>query len=320
MQIYEQNNIKNKGQKQPLKLDTLAQLTPSPIDGVSRGGKNVLKKRARSKYISNKISLSLADLGSDLQKSYFNTFHCADTLVQSGKKVTSKYCNNRWCLICNRIRIAKLINGYKNVLSDLPDKQFVTLTVPNVSGDLLRQTFFNMRDTHRDIQKKFAKYKIPIVGLRKMETTYNVNRCDFHPHLHDIVSGEQVSADLIAEWLKRFPEATFEAQDMRPADDNSVMELFKYFTKIVTNKNVFIEPLDTIFRAMRGLRTFQPMGIKKEVSEDVEDLIAEIYADLEEREKIWTWFENDWVDRDTGEMLTGYIPSDSVETLIKSIK
>jgi hypothetical protein len=98
------------------------------------------------------------------------------------------------------------------------------------------------------------------------------------------------------------------------------MELFKYFTKIVTNKNVFIEPLDTIFRAMRGLRTFQPMGIKKNVSEDIEDLIAEIYADLEEREKIWTWWENDWIDQDTGEVFTGYTPSAHVETLIKSIK
>lgn len=328
VQIYEQNiipcnnvfkNVSDTVSTAPY-LDTLAQLRKPLIDVPSRGGKNVLKKRCRAKYISNKIALSLADLESDLQKSYYNTYHCVDTLVQSGKKVTSKYCNNRWCLVCNRIRIAKLINGYKNVLAELPEKRFVTLTVPNVPAEMLRETLLDMGKRFKNVTETFRKRKTPIIGIRKIEVTYNVIRNDFHPHYHLIVSGEQVAKNVIVEWLKRFPEATFDAQDERPADDNSVMELFKYFTKMVTNKNVFVKALDTIFRSMYKMRTFQPMGIRKNVSEDIEELRAEIYADLEEREQIWTWYENDWVDCETGETLTGYVPSANVERLVKSIK
>ena len=39
-------------------------------------------------------------------------------------------------------------------------------------------------------------------------------------------------------------------------------ELFKYFSKIVSNKTIEIKALDIIFNAMRGNRVFQPMNVK----------------------------------------------------------
>jgi len=119
-----------------------------PLDTLAQLAKVVLGKRARSKYISNAISLRLSDLQSDLRQSYFNTYHCSDVLVQSGQKITSKYCNNRWCLTCNRIRTAKLIIGYRKPLSELIDPQFVTLTIPNVTGDQLVDAISEMLKTH----------------------------------------------------------------------------------------------------------------------------------------------------------------------------
>ena len=153
--------------------------------------------------------------------------------------------------------------------------------------------------------------KIPIVGIRKIECTYNPDRYDFHPHFHLIVSGEKEGKKLVELWLKHNPTARLSAQNIRPADDKSVKELFKYFTKLVTGKDKKLYPIamDVIFRAMRGKRVFQPISIKM-ISEDIEELQAEEYTDIEPDITIWTWEGSDWIDLMTGEMLTGYTPSD----------
>jgi len=313
MQIYDK--------KTGFLLDTLAQLRTSATDAGFGGTEKTLLKRARSKYISNGIALKLADLDTDLKQSYYNTYHCANALEQHDNKITGKYCNNRWCLTCNRIRTAKLINGYKQTLSDLNDKTFVTLTVPNVSANVLSETLDTMLKTFKDIQEVFRKRrKNPIVGIRKLEVTFNAERCDFHPHFHLVVSGHDIADEIVLEWLKRNETANILGQDVRPADDNSVMELFKYFTKIVTKKVIYVQALDTIFSAMRNRRVFQPMGIEKNVSEDIESLQAEVIEDLKFREAVWTWIESDWVNPETGETLTGYEPSENVTKLINSIK
>ena len=270
--------------------------------------KNTLLKRARSKYMTAEITNNLRKLDSTLQKSYVNSFFCASILQQTGQKITSKYCNNRWCLVCNRIRTAKLISGYKEVLKSLLDKQFVTLTIPNVSGEDLHEIIRNLISNFISLKTTFKKRRTPIIGIRKLEVTYNPIRRDFHPHFHLVIENGQVARDIVTEWLKRHPTATDKAQDIRPADENSIMELFKYFTKIVTKGALYYEPLDTIFRSMAGLRVFQAMGVKKDISEDIEELQAEIYKDLEAREAIWTWIETDWIDKETGECLTGYSP------------
>ena len=54
------------------------------------------QKRARAKAFTNSYLFDLIDLKSPLVKSYWNTYHCSRTILQEGKKLTSKYCNNRW--------------------------------------------------------------------------------------------------------------------------------------------------------------------------------------------------------------------------------
>lgn len=305
--------------KDSVSLDKLAQpgkVNSEDAKNQPEEGKKTLQKRAHAKYVTNGIANKLRKLDSDLNKSYLNTFFCSSILQQTDQKITGKYCNNRWCLVCNRIRTAKLITGYKDVLNELEDKQFVTLTIPNVPGDQLRQSIKSLIGEFISIKCMFKKRKTPLIGIRKLEATYNPIRDDYHPHFHLVVSGYQVSYDLVSEWLKRFPEANLDAQDIRPADENAVMELFKYFTKIVTKRAVYASPLDVIFNAMYKLRVFQPMGIKKDVSEDVEKIRAEIYQDLEAREVTWSWMESDWIDKETGECLTGYKPSERTKELL----
>ena len=125
----------------------------------------------------------LIDLKSSLNKSYWQTFHCSKVILQEGKKITSRYCNQRWCLTCNRIRTAKMINGYSEPLSKFKEPQFVTLTIKNVKGVNLKASIELMNDSLKDIRKNLKKtYGKTLKGLRKYECTYNKKSNEFHPH------------------------------------------------------------------------------------------------------------------------------------------
>ena len=297
-------------------LDTLAQLRKPLQNQPFQSGQKTLYKRAKAKYISNNLALKLKDLRTDLEQSYFRTFGCASVLKQEGERITGMYCNNRWCLVCNRIRTAKLIKGYMQPLSELNDPYFVTLTTPNVGEDELRDHIKYMTRTFTKIKDMHRKAKDPIKGLRKTECTFNPRRNDYNPHFHLIVEGKATAQAIIKQWVNRIEGANIEAQDMRPADENSIYELFKYFTKIQYKGGTNLKALDTIFQAMRGLRTFQPMGIKK-VSEDVEEIHSEIYEEIEQREATWLWCEDDWIDTATGETLTGHSPTEAAKEIVR---
>jgi len=297
--------------------------------------KERLTRRARAKYFSRALVLPLTGLDSPLKKSYWNTYHCCEVLIQHGEEITGSYCKNRWCTVCNRIRTAVLINTYKPVLDSWEDKWFVTLTIPNVLAVELRLGLESMETEFRRTKDMFYKQFIrgkgdKFLGFRKLECTYNPVREDYHPHYHIIVKGEHMARALLDEWLRRFPDARNIAQDIRPADDDSVMELFKYFTKLIVKVNrgkdreVFIKPLDVIFQAIRGRRTFQNFGFTapKEVEKPDEKALA--MADKIEEEvvrEIYQWHQehHDWISKQTGEVLTGYVPSRKFRKLVESI-
>ena len=293
-----------------------------------------LTRRARAKYFSYAVIFPLIDLDSPLQKSYWNTYHCCEILIREGEKITGSYCKNRWCTVCNRIRTAVLINTYKPVLDSWGDKWFVTLTIPNVPADKLRTAIADMEVEFRRIKDKFYKRHYrkqgdKLVGFRKLECTYNPERDDYHPHYHIIVRGEDVARGLLDEWLKRYPGARDIAQDVRPADNDSVMELFKYFTKLIVKVNrddrqVYIEPLDMIFRAIRGKRTFQNFGFTapKEVEkpdDEAMELADEIEQEVIRESYQWHQDYHDWIGCQTGEVLTGYVPSPKFRKLVEGI-
>lgn len=295
-------------------LDTLAQLRKTNLD--------TLKKRARAKFLSNALVFKLVDVDSELKSSYWNTYHCSKVLQQEGQKITSTYCNNRWCMVCNRIRTAKLINGYYPVLQEIPNKQFVTLTIPNCKGENLASTIDGMIKNFRRIKDIARKKKLSIIGIRKLECTWNCFRDDFHPHFHLVISGIDAAKFLVSEWLKKYPTATVEAQDIREATESSLIELFKYFTKLFPSpkkdgKKRFVtgEALDTMFRAMKSRRVFQPFGIKKikEIKEDIDKLASQIIEDIENDFSYWLWQDDtsDWERTTDHQGLTGYFPSNA---------
>jgi hypothetical protein len=319
-------------------LDTLAPQVTSPSGDddfqVTQSAKFAAKanfaKRARVKYLTTALTLRLASIeGSKLTKSYWNTFYCSSILQKKGDDLTGKYCKNRWCLVCSRIRTAQLIKQYLPLLQTWPEKQFVTLTIPNCPGDQLEATIAQMKsgfDTIRrgmTMQHRRGLRSAPLVALRKLECTYSPGRRDFHPHFHLIVRDLVTANELRVSWLAHFPAATWDGQNVKPADDGSVLELFKYFTKLVTSKEkngriISVGPLDVIFQAITGQRTFQAFNVtttKEATDEEANELAAqlEIEATYE-----WDQAATDWVDKLTGELLTGYSPDDEFRKLVET--
>jgi len=294
-----------------LLLDTLAQLRTD----IPKNGKNTLQKRAFAKYQTNEVIFPLIDLNSSLNKAYWSSFHCSNVLLQRDKTITGKYCNNRWCIVCNRIRTAKLINGYLPVIrSEIKKPMFVTLTIPNVPGDELRAVIGDMVKTIRTITDLFRNRRnFKLKGIRKVECTYNGRNLDYHPHLHLLVDGYQVGQELINAWLLHYPGADKRAQDIRPADNDSLIELFKYSTKLTTEskkKKTAVPPeaLDIIFKALYKKRVFQPIGLTKmSITEDIEELQSQQIEELKSDIEVWVWEHElkDWLNG-SGEFLTEY--------------
>jgi hypothetical protein len=284
----------------------------------------VFLKRAKVKFTQQKLLRALVKLGSPLAKKYDATLFCSSVLEQEGNKLRSRFCNNRWCNICNRIRTAKLIKGYGAAIDSMIDPRFVTLTVPNVPATELRAEIRRMISEFRKIQELRRKHKKPLIrGIRKLEVTYNPDINNFHPHFHCIVEGEAAADELIKDWLDRNTKADKRGQDQREA--KNPIELFKYFAKLTSKSKSdtiiikagkmvrieysYPEALDLVFQAIEGTRIIQPIGGIKYIKEDIEDLETVVVEDLDSEEALWIYQDRDWVNVYTGELLTGYEPS-----------
>lgn len=280
-------------------LDTLVKYwnEESPIS--SENVLEKIKKRAKSKYLTNKYIFKLITLHSALDKGYWNTYYCNQVLVQEGKKIYGHYCGNRWCFECNRIRTAKLINGYKPVVSTFKDPWYIVLTVKNVDCEVL-----TLRSKVKEMNKEFRKIvdlirkrdQIYIEAIRTIEVTYNKNTNKLHPHFNLVINGKVNAEMIITEWLKHFPENEVNrgGQCMERADINTLNELFKYVVKF--DDKTPGKALDTIFQALKGIMITSPTGIKK-IKEEIENLVITEISELVPAERSWWWSqkEKDWI-------------------------
>jgi hypothetical protein len=226
--------------------------------------------------------------------------------------------------------------GYEKALQEMAEPTFVTLTVPNVTADKLKETMQEMLADVRRIQDLRRKNKQPLIKcIRKLECTYNVDSNTYHPHFHFIVENWFQAYDLVDKWLHRHKDAVWEGQDIRPA--TKPIELFKYFAKLTSKSKTdtitikgkkiirdewhYPQALDVIFQSIEGTRIIQTMGGIKMVNDDLEDIeaIEMQEGEVEEDTTLWKWtrietepgkYTFDWVDIFTGEMLTEYIPTD----------
>lgn len=270
-----------------------------------------LANKARKKYLSANIALNLIQYNkeSKLIKSYWNSFHCREVVYyeEETKSIKSTYCKNRWCPTCQSIRVAKLINEYKDALDNLENTYFVTLTKPTVEEFQLPDRIKEMNDTWRLIHELSRKKKMRLKGVRKAECTLTKGK--YHYHYHVIVEGESNAEWLLNEWLKRNTDSSRRGQCVKRCDEMKLIELFKYVTKLSfkakskISKAYEFKCLDVIFRAMHGKRVYNAFGIKKINEDNVSnDNLDNVLAS-----KLYSWIKSDWMNK-YGHYLTGYEP------------
>jgi len=280
-----------------------------------------LQMRARSKHITNAIVYKLAEIESPLKTQYWNAYHCSTEIEQEGDHIKSRYCNKRWCITCNRIRTAKLINGYGLQISQFKQPMFVTLSARNVPGENLSERINEYNAAFNRIRDNLRKYyKTPIIGVRKLEVTQNETTKEFHPHFHLIIDGSGTAQKLRDLWLEQWGEqADIKAQDIRPAEIGATDELFKYVVKLSAKGRDGIKGLDTIFQALKGRRLVASYGIKM-ISEDVDpDQKANIdWKPSGNYVYSWNSGQVDWM-KGTGEPLSGYVLDEKTRATVEKI-
>ena len=322
-----QNNDCVTPKKQPQKrvaLDTLAQGDQNTSNNTNSKAYETLQKRAFSKYYTNQILMPLIDLQNGRNKSYWNTFWCCKTLEQNNEgKITSKYCKNRWCITCNRIRTAILHNTHKKSLESVKTK-FVTLTSDLtktcVTKEDLSSAYALMSYTYqiawRRMKYKYGKLK----ALRKFEVTWKEHRGTFHPHYHIILENNTDEAEyLVKQWLELMPNALVNAQSISITTENTFNECFKYLCKMWSkrkNKNTDKidivlpyppEKMDNIFEVLKGKRVIRTYNLNDVEIEDFDTDTATIFADeIRSHFTLWNWEQElrTWLDYDTGELRT----------------
>lgn len=277
--------------------------------------------RAKSRFLQMKLLKAMAAEPGELAAKYNESLFCSGTIKKEGNKYTSRYCGHRWCIICNRIRTAKLIKGYSEQIQQFSEPTILTLTVPNVKAEDLKRTIAMMQRNIKNIFECRRKAKAPKQpGIRKLECTYNAVKNSYHPHYHIIINSEAAANDILTSWLLRYPKAARAAQDIRTCYD--AKEIFKYFTKLTSKTGVtdesgkkesafYPEALNVIFLAIQKIRIIQPFGGLRIISDEIDDLEAEILEGGESLQDtdVFTWNETNWFSIKTGERLVNWEPS-----------
>lgn len=310
------------GNSRPTQYPSLGKQNPEPLDTLAHevtkvGGKESLnghsdsyksfRNRQIAKAITSKKMGKLIDLQSPLKNAYFRTLKCNEVLLQDGEKVSAKYCKNRFCVVCNRIRTAQMINGYLSVIDGLCDLHLVTLTVPAVYGRNLALTYLGMVDAfrriRRNIKKNYAGFDV--IGFRAFECNYKSEKNTFNPHFHLLVEGYGNAVLVKQLWLGQYPNASSKAQDVKKANSNALIELVKYVAKGVVKGQFYEVAMDTIYMAVRKKKVFETYGVKK-VKCNMSNTITTKIDFKGDFVDVWKWDPNlmDWINS-SGEAFMG---------------
>lgn len=303
-------------------VHTLAQPIQHHAGIELQGIKNKLNTKAKVRWFDANLMKKLTRLPSKLNKGYRRTlFECNHTLVQDGKKLSTKYCNSRWCSTCNRMRTAKMMNAYLPTIQAMPTALMVVVTIPNVKGSELRPALVGMNQTFTNIKRALKRLKMPFNGIRKIECTYNADSDTYHPHLHLILDDEHSALMFVDGWLERYPDAVRKAQNIQRIEDaDGIKEVFKYSTKLITDikhkkeRAIIPTALDTIFNALTKMRTIQPFGNVKRIDDELQDIETTTYECLEDEWNIYEWIDDNWYSF-FGKPLTEFKPSPHLQNI-----
>jgi len=285
----------------------------SSLDKLAQLGKRARRKYVQKPIIEKLIEFSATKRGGNAQKlhlQFCRVAECSNEVRSDGNKVTAKYCNSRACLVCSAIRTGKLWNKYESSLKALKEPFFVTLTQgPRVFAMELEKTIANMTKQFQDCIGVLKKRKKNLVGFRKLEvafTTKGKHKNTYHPHFHCLVDGEEQAYWLVSEWLKRNPNASPKAQDVRSWQEGDLNEVFKYITKFFDDdkKPIPVSAMYNIVVAMDKKRSFQTFGNFAKGTQEADNVNEGLQAQsCYVKQGTYVWIHDNWYSNSNGTIM-----------------
>ena len=204
---------------------------------------------ARYKIMNTYLALAYDDVDGNKAERLRN---CATWLQfnreDGGNLKLSKanFCRVRLCPVCAWRRSLKTYGQVRACMQDLGNKYryiFLTLTVPNVRGDKLKSAIDNLTIGFNRLFK-YKEIAAVVKGYyRGLEITHNMQRDDYHPHIHCIVavnpsyftSRGYVKRD---RWLELWRKATkidritqVDVRTIKGSAEHACAEVAKYSVK-----------------------------------------------------------------------------------------
>lgn len=178
------------------------------------------------------------------------------------------FCNNRFCPFCSWLKAKRTAFELLELIKVVEYTEklafiFITLTVPNVSREKLREEIecFNKSFKRLFETKEFKAFNKGFI--RKLEITYNEERNDYHPHFHLVVAVNKsyfTSRDYMSKrrllelWQRATRNPNITQVDIKPCRMDTikqVMELATYSAKqgdLYSSKEVFNGFYEGLFR------------------------------------------------------------------------
>ena len=178
------------------------------------------------------------------------------------------FCNNRFCPFCSWLKAKRTAFELLELIKVVEYTEklafiFITLTVPNVTRESLREEIENFNKSFKRLFQT-EEFKAFNKGfIRKLEVTYNEERNDYHPHFHLVVAVNKsyfTSRDYMSKrrllelWQRAKRDTSITQVDIKPCRMDTVkqvMELATYSAKqgdLYKSKEIFDGFYEGLFR------------------------------------------------------------------------
>ncbi len=245
-------------------------------------------KRNKKKIISQKVAIMLKEYAEQnyprdkmFVRKMIRQIRCSSYIeVLSNGNVTSHYCKEKTCLVCNSIRAAKFLDKYKNSIEKRAFIYHNVLSIKNPNDENLKSEidkmfkFFNQSSLKRNPRYKELNKMTGYV--RTFETTFNSRAKSYNIHFHCLIAGDyenevvEYGNLLIEYWLKYFGDkASLKAQYLKK-QEKSILENFKYLFKLKDITKNEIPMLYTFLKAVHNKRLFSVKNIEAEKKDKTE--------------------------------------------------
>lgn len=204
---------------------------------------------------------------------------------ENGHITSSNFCKHRFCPVCNKRYSSAKWHYIKSIATAVntavaPNWALFTVTVKNCPSEQLKQTIDNLMSAINRMNSTNTWRRRVIGFFRSLETTYNSDRCDYHPHYHILLclpSDYYKNPDLYmstAEWRQlweRSVRADYTCQiDLSPIDgygdelSSAIAEVAKYAVKLSSVVEQGSDALKPLAAALRRRRLISYGGILKD--------------------------------------------------------